>query len=35
MGMLCADLDKLNAYDDNNFVEDNPKTIIHVRLLVW
>ena len=33
MGILGADLDKINLEDDNNFYKDDPDTIIHVRLL--
>ena len=35
MGILRVDLDKINLHDDNNFYEDDPETIIHVRLSVW
>ena len=35
MGILSVDLDKINLDDDNNFYEDNPETIIHVKLLAW
>ena len=35
MGILGVDLDKANLDDDNNFDEDDPETIIHVRLLAW
>ena len=35
MGILGVDLDKINLNNHNNFYEDNPDTIIHVRLLVW
>ena len=34
MGMLCVDLDKINLHDIN-FDEDDPETIIHVRLMTW
>ena len=34
MGILNIDFNCINL-DDNNFDEDNPYTIIHVRLLVW
>ena len=33
--ILAADLDKINLDNDNNFDEDDPDTIIHVRLLDW
>ena len=32
MGILNVDLDKINL-DDVNFDEDDPKTIIHIRLM--
>ena len=35
MSILVVDLDKFNLDDDNNFYEDNPETIIHVKLLAW
>ena len=35
MGILGVDLDKTNIDDDNNFDENDPETIIHVRLLAW
>ena len=35
MGILGVDLDKINLDNDNNFDEDDPDTIIHVRLLAW
>ena len=35
MGILGVDLDKINLDDDNSFYEDDPGTIIHVRLLAW
>ena len=35
LGILGVDLDKIKLADDNNFDEDNPETIIHVRLLTW
>ena len=31
--LLVLDLDKINLDDDNNFDEDDPDIIIHVRLL--
>ena len=31
--LLILDLDKINLDDDNNFDEDDPDIIIHVRLL--
>ena len=34
MGILSADLDNIDL-DDVNFDEDDPETIIHVRLLAW
>ena len=34
MGVLNIDLNCINL-DDNNFDEDDPDTIIHVRLLSW
>ena len=34
MGILDVDLDIIND-DDNNIDEDDPDTIIHVRLLAW
>ena len=33
--ILAAALDKIKLDNDNNFYEDNPDTIIHVRLLPW
>ena len=30
-----VDLDKINLDNDNNFDEDDPDTIIHVRRLAW
>ena len=32
MGMLCVDLDK-NIFDDVDFYENDPETIVHVRIL--
>ena len=34
MGILSIDLTNINV-DDANFYVDDPKTLIHVRLLVW
>ena len=34
----AVDLDKINLenkYNDNNFDEDDPDTIIHVKVLAW
>ena len=31
---FAVDLDKINLDNDNNFYENNPDTIIHVRLLL-
>ena len=33
--ILGVDLDKIDLHGDNNFDEDYPETIIHVRILVW
>ena len=33
--IIAVDLDKINLDHDNNFYEDDPDTIIHVRLLAW
>ena len=35
MGILGLDLDKINLDDENNFYEDDPETIIQVRLSAW
>ena len=35
VGILGVDLDNINLDNNNNFDEDNPETIIHVRLLAW
>ena len=35
MGILGLDLDKINLQDDNNFCEEDPEAIIHVRILAW
>ena len=32
---MIVDLDKINPDEDKNFDEDNPDTIIHVRILAW
>ena len=32
---LAVVLDKVNLDNDNNFDDDDPDTIIHVRLLAW
>ena len=34
MCVFSVDLNNINL-DDANFYEDDPKTIIHVRRLVW
>ena len=34
MGILSVDLDKINL-GDINFDEDDPKTVIHVRVMAW
>ena len=34
MGILSIDLNNINL-DDTNYDEDDPETIIHVRLLAW
>ena len=31
----AVDIDKINLANDNNFAEDEPDRIIHVRLLAW
>ena len=33
--VLPVDLDKINLDSGNNFYEDDPDIIIHVRLLPW
>ena len=33
--ILAVDLDKIKLDSDNKFDEDDPDTIIHVRLLAW
>ena len=33
MGILNIDLNNINL--DNNFEEDDPDTVIHIRLLAW
>ena len=35
MGVLGVYLEKINFDDDNNSNEDDPESIIHVRLLAW
>ena len=34
MGTLSVDLDKINL-DNGNFDEDDPETLLHVRLVTW
>ena len=34
MGILSVDLNNINL-DDVSFDEDDPKNIIHVRLMAW
>ena len=34
MGILSVDLNNINL-DHVNFDEDDPETIVHVRLMVW
>ena len=34
MGILNIDLNNINL-DDSNYSEDDPETIIHIRLLAW
>ena len=34
MGILSADLNNINR-DDTNYDEDDPETIIHIRLFTW
>ena len=34
MGILSIDLNNINL-DNSNYDEDEPGTIIHVRLLAW
>ena len=34
MGILNIDLNNVNL-DDTNYNEDDPETVIHLRLLVW
>ena len=34
MGLSTIDLNNINL-DDDNFVEDDPETIIHLRLMAW
>ena len=33
--ILAPDLDKTNLDNDNNFYEDDPDTIIYVRIMSW
>ena len=33
-GILGADLGKINLNDDNNFENDEPETMVHVKLLI-
>ena len=35
MSILGVDCDNINLYDYNNFDEDGPDAIVHVRLLAW
>ena len=35
MCIVGVDLDKINLDNDNNFDEDDPETIIYLRLLAW
>ena len=35
MGFNTIDLNNINLGDDNNFDEDDPETINHVRLMAW
>ena len=35
MGILGVDVDKINLDDKYDFDEDDPETIVHVRLLAW
>ena len=35
MDILAVHLDKINLDYDNSFYEDDPDTVIHVRLLAW
>ena len=35
MGIFAVDFDKIILDDDNNFDEDDPDTIIHLRLFAW
>ena len=30
IGILAVDIDEINIYEDNDFDEDDPETIIHV-----
>ena len=33
--VLAEDLDNTDLFNDNNFNEDDPDSIIHVKLLAW
>ena len=33
--VLAEDLDNIDLFNDNNFNEDDPDSIIHVKLLAW
>ena len=35
LGILGVNFDNINLDDNNHFDEDDPKFIIHVRLLAW
>ena len=35
MGYPDVDLDKINLNNDKTSYEDDPETIIHIRLLPW
>ena len=37
MGTLSVDLDKINLVnlDNGNFEEDDPETLLHIRLVTW
>ena len=34
LGVLSIDLNKFNP-DDTNYDEDDPETVIHIRILAW
>ena len=34
LGILSIDLNKFNP-DDTNYDEDDPETVIHIRILAW